>query len=87
MYESPTTHYNFCIKWVVGRNHIMNYHFFSTNAFNILLPIFRSIPTFDVGMPVTLAIFCLAFVMPSARFSEKVSPGIEVEFLFIAYVL
>ena len=67
------------------RNHIMIYHFFPISVFKIKLPTFRSTPTFDVGMPVALTIFCLTFVMPSARFNEKVSPGIGVEFLFIVY--
>ena len=48
-----------------------------------MLPILRSIPAFEVGMPVSLAIFCFACEMPSARFSEKLKPGIGVEFLLI----
>ena len=42
-------------------------------------PTFRSIPAFEVGMPVLRAMFCFAFVMPSALFHEKDNPGIGVE--------
>ena len=51
------------------------------------LPIFRSTPAFDVGMPVALAIFCLICVMPKARFHEKLSPGIGVDFFGLLYLL
>ena len=55
-------------------------YFLPNNVFQIALPIFRSTPAFDVGMPVALAIFCLICVMPKARFHEKLSPGIGVDF-------
>lgn len=45
-------------------------------------PIFRSIPDFEVGIPVLRPIFCFALVMPSALFHEKERPGIGVERLF-----
>lgn len=62
-------------------------HFFPNRVFSIVLPIFRWSPAFEVGIPVSLAIFCLILVMPSARFSEKLRPGIGVEFLPILFVL
>lgn len=40
------------------------------------LPIFRSTPARDVGIPVSRAICCFTFVMPSALFREKLSPEI-----------
>ena len=49
----------------------------------IILPILRSRPAFDIGMPVWRAIFCLACVTPSALFREKDNPGI---FIFIRLV-
>lgn len=42
----------------------------------IVFPILRSIPAFDVGIPVFRAICCLACVNPTARFHEKDIPGI-----------
>lgn len=41
-------------------------------------PILRSKPCFVIGIPVVLAIFCLIFVIPTALFIEKESPGIFV---------
>ena len=46
-------------------------------------PIFRSIPAFEVEIPVVLAIRCFIFVIPNARFHEKLRPGIGVDFLLI----
>ena len=46
-------------------------------------PIFLSNPVFDMGIPVCLAIFCFACVIPKARFHEKLSPGIGVDFLLM----
>ena len=43
-----------------------------------MFPIFRSIPAFEVGMPVFLAIRCLTWVIPNARFHEKLRPGMGV---------
>ena len=51
---------------------------FPNKAFNIRLPNFRSIPAFDVGIPVCLANCCLACVTPNALFQENESPGIPV---------
>lgn len=50
---------------------------------NIQLPIFRSTPFFDVGMPVARLMSCFIFVIPSARFHEKLSPGMGDDFLLI----
>ena len=61
-------------------SHTRMFYFLPNKAFQIALPIFRSTPAFDVGMPVALAIFCLICVMPKARFHEKLSPGIGVDF-------
>ena len=43
-----------------------------------VLPIFRSTPARDVGIPVVRATCCFALVMPSALFKEKLRPGIFV---------
>lgn len=61
-------------------NCIANSHYLRPNR-NLIteLPIFRSIPAFDMGMPVFLAIFCFACVIPSIRFHEKLTPGILIE--------
>ncbi len=53
----------------------------------MVFPIFRSTPAFDVGKPVDLAICCLTFVIPNARFQEKLRPGIGVDFLVIFYYI
>jgi hypothetical protein len=58
-------------------------YFFPNNIFSIAPPIFLSTPAFDVGMPVTRAIFCLSLVIPKARFHEKLNPGIGVDFFVI----
>ena len=50
-----------------------------------MLPIFRSTPALDKGIPVSLAIRCLACEMPNALFQEKLSPGIGVDFLLMIY--
>jgi len=46
--------------------------------FIITLPIFRSRPAFDVGIPVCRANCCLACVMPRALFHENDNPGIFI---------
>ena len=45
-------------------------------AFNTILPTFLSNPALEVGIPVPRANFCLACVIPSARFKENDTPGI-----------
>ena len=45
---------------------------------NTALPTFLSRPAFVVGMPVLRANFCLAAVIPSARFQLNDNPGIPV---------
>ena len=49
----------------------------------MVLPIFRSSPLFDMGIPVSLANFCFACERPTARFHEKLKPGMGVDFLLI----
>lgn len=49
---------------------------FLKNDFIIALPIFRSSPAFEVGMPVLRANCCLTCVKPIARFQENDNPGI-----------
>ena len=53
----------------------------------IKLPIFRSKPALDIGMPVVLAIRCLVCVKPKALFQEKLSPGIGVDFFVMTCLL
>lgn len=50
-------------------------------AFNIEPPILRSKPCLVVGIPVALATFPLAALMPTARFNENENPN------FISYNL
>ena len=45
---------------------------------SIILPILRSTPALEVGIPVSLAKFCFAFVIPNALFHEKERPGMPV---------
>ena len=49
----------------------MDNHFFPVNSLKIALPIFRSTPALEVGIPVALAILCFVCVIPNARFHEK----------------
>lgn len=53
---------------------------------SIILPIFRSTPALEVGMPVSLANFCLACVIPKALFHEKERPGMPVLDLRLAII-
>lgn len=45
---------------------------------SIILPILRSTPALEVGIPVSLAKFCFACVIPNALFHEKERPGMPV---------
>ena len=45
---------------------------------SIIRPIFRSTPALEVGIPVSLAKFCFACVIPNALFHEKERPGMPV---------
>lgn len=55
---------------------------------SIILPIFRSTPALEVGMPVSLANFCLACVISKALFHEKERPGMPVlDLRVIIYML
>lgn len=61
--------------------------YFPNIDFNIILPIFRSSPTLEVGMPVSRAIFCFAWVMPNALFHENDRPGIPMfDFLLVIFL-
>ena len=52
----------------------------------IEFPILRSIQAFDIGTPVVLLICRFTFVIPNARFHEKLRPGISVDFFPICFV-
>ena len=58
-------------------------YFLPNSIFIIAPPIFLSTPALDVGMPVERDMFCLSFVIPNARFHEKLNPGIGVDFFVI----
>lgn len=59
-------------------------YFFPNSDFKIMLPSLRSNPTFEVGIPVSRANFCLACVIPNARFHENERPGMPaLDFLAI----
>ena len=45
---------------------------------SIILPILRSTPALEVGIPVSLANFCFSCVIPNALFHEKERPGMPV---------
>lgn len=45
---------------------------------SIIRPILRSTPALEVGIPVSLAKFCFACVIPNALFHEKERPGMPV---------
>lgn len=61
------------------------YYFLPVNSESKVFPIFLSSPAFEVGIPVSRAIFCFACVMPSARFHEKLRPGMGVDFFVMFY--
>ena len=50
-------------------------YFLPKMALMMVLPILRSRPAREVGMPVRRENSRLALVMPKARFHEKVTPG------------
>jgi hypothetical protein len=52
--------------------------FLPVTAFNTAPPTLRSNPWRVMGTPVARAIFCFTFVTPTARLSEKVTPGIFI---------
>ena len=57
-------------------------------AFNTIFPIFLSNPALEVGIPVSRANFCLACVIPKARFQENESSGIPVfVFRFAMFII
>ena len=60
--------------------HFLSSHFFlfPKIEFRTNLPTFRSKPCLVVGIPVFLLIFCLAAVIPTARFQEKLNPRIFI---------
>lgn len=58
--------------------------YFPNMVFNMVLPILRSRPAFDVGMPVCLANCCFALVTPRALFQEKDNPGIFINFFWFS---
>lgn len=60
--------------------------YFPNNDLRIILPILRSKPAFEVGMPVSRANFCFACVTPNALFHEKDNPGMPVFDLRLAIV-
>ena len=70
---------------VLSNNHTNTSQRFLNNELRIKFPIFLSNPAFDMGIPVCLAIFCFACVIPKARFHEKLSPGTGVDFLLMIH--
>jgi len=51
-----------------------------------MLPNFLSKPDFVVGIPVCLANFCFAEVMPKALFQENEKPNLfAIDFMFVCY--
>lgn len=76
------------------QRHIFQFSMFSTLLFrkhvsmvkvylpkrdlSIILPILRSTPALEVGIPVSLANFCFACVIPNALFHKKERPGMPV---------
>lgn len=61
--------------------------YFLKRTSKIIFPILRSTPALDVGIPVCLAIFCLACVIPNALFQEKDKTGIPIPFDFLAILI
>ena len=52
----------------------------------MLAPIFRCIPAFVVGIPVVLAIFCLAWAIPNNLLNENENPYLLI-FSFFNFLL
>ena len=52
-----------------------NHRFFPKMAFYAIFPTFLSNPVLEVRIPVSRANFCLAYVIPSARFKENETPS------------
>ena len=67
---------SFCHKlhlFLIVRHYLL---FFPNIVFMIALPILRSIPAREVGMPVLLAISRFTLSIPKRRLHEKETPGI-----------
>lgn len=67
-----------------------SHRFFLKMALNTIFPIFLSNPALEVGIPVSRANFCLACVIPSARFKENDTPGIlnfDISYNYFQYSL
>lgn len=67
-----------------------SHRFFPKMALNTIFPIFLSNPALEVGIPVSRANFCLACVIPSARFKENETPGIlnfDINYNYLQYSL
>lgn len=60
-------------------HHLNNF----VRALTIVFPIFLSNPILDIGTPVVRLMFCLTFVIPNARFHEKLRPGMGDFCLYI----
>lgn len=56
----------------------VHFFLFPKIEFSTILPIFLSSPCLVVGNPVFLLIFCLAAVIPTALFQEKLNPRIFI---------
>lgn len=63
-----------------------SYYFLLNNIFKIAPPIFLSIPDRVVGMPVFCVKARFIFVIPNARFHEKLTPGIFVLPIFFIFL-
>lgn len=66
--------------------HFCYFFFFEPKTvFRTILPTFRSNPCLVIGIPVFRLIFCLAAVIPTALFREKLNPGIFILVLLTLY--
>ena len=68
---------SFTLLFLILSNPYKNKFFiyFLKNKFKILVPIFLSRPPFVVGIPVDLANFCFAWVIPNSLFNENENPN------------
>ena len=64
--------------------HLSHFFLFPKIEFRTNLPTFLSKPCLVVGIPVFLLIFCLAAVIPTALFQEKLNPFIFI-YIVISY--
>ena len=65
--------------WILIKHHLINF----LAPLRMVLPILRSTPCLERGIPMARASRCLTLVMPNARFHEYEIPGIFIDTIIL----